>query len=107
MSSLNFHSEIRRTRNKLNHLSQQTYNSHVIKSSTIVEHSYNTKHQICLEKSKLLATIPHHFKRKIREALEIEKYPNNKNRDNGLNLKNPEKRVVEILKNKTKIWKSK
>ena len=78
-----------------------------VKSSVVVEHLCNTKHHICLEKAKVLTTIPHHFKRKIRETLEIKKYPNNKNRDNGLNLKNPEKRVVEILKNKTKIWKSK
>ena len=57
-----------------------------IKNPVIAQHSCNTKHHICLEKAEALATIPHHFKRKIREALEIEKYPNNLNRDDGLKL---------------------
>ena len=73
-----------------------------VKSSAVVEHSYNKKHHICLVKAEVLATIPHHFKRKIREAQEIEKYPNNINSDDSLKLKDSQKPVVKILKNKTK-----
>ena len=40
-------------------------------------------------KMEVLATIPHFFKRNIREVLEIEKHLNNINRDKGLKLKSP------------------
>ena len=46
-----------------------------------------------------LATVPHHFKRKVREALEIEKYPNNLNQDDGLKLKEAWKPIIKKLRN--------
>ena len=55
-------------------------------------------HQIFLENSKVLSTIPHYYKRKIREALEIEKFTNNINQDDGLKLKDAWKPVVKIMK---------
>ena len=80
-----------------------------VKSSVVIKHSFNTKPHICLEKEEVLATVPHHFKRKIREALKIRKYPNNINQDDGLKLNNSWKPInnswkpiVEILKNKKK-----
>jgi hypothetical protein len=53
---------------------------------------------MCLEDSKVLATIPHYYKRKIREALETEKFANI-NRDHGLNLREAWKPVVQLIKN--------
>lgn len=59
----------------------------MIKNYVVVQNSHNTNHQICLKNVKVLATIPHYYKRKVRESLEIEKYPNNINPDDGLKLK--------------------
>ena len=56
------------------------------------------KDQICLEDSKVLEKIPHYYKRKIREALEIERFDNNVNRDDGLKLKEAWKPVVHHIK---------
>ena len=58
-----------------------------IKQSAITEHSHASKHHICLEDLKVLAKILHYYKQKIREALEIERFDNNVNRDDGLKLK--------------------
>ena len=69
------------------------------KQSVVVEQYHDTKHHVCLEDTKVLATIPHHYKRKIREALEIEKCRNNFNRDDGLKLKEAWKPVVHIFRN--------
>ena len=57
-----------------------------VKNSTVTQQSCATMHHICLEKVEVLTTVPHHFKRKVSEALEIEKYPNNLNQDDGLKL---------------------
>ena len=43
------------------------------KKSALAEHSGETIHQICIEKTKLLVQEGHCTKRKIREALEIKK----------------------------------
>ena len=50
-----------------------------VKNFSVAQHSCDTKHRMCLEKEEVLEPIPHHFKWKIREALEIEKHPNNLN----------------------------
>jgi hypothetical protein len=42
-----------------------------------------TKHHICIEEAKILARVDHYHNRKFREAIEIEKQPNNLNRDDG------------------------
>jgi hypothetical protein len=68
--------------------------------SALAEHSDKTKHHICIEETKILARIDHYHNRKFREAIEIEKQPNNLNRDDGwkishnwiptlANMKNP------------------
>jgi hypothetical protein len=51
--------------------------------SALAEHSDKTKHHICIEETKILARIDHYHNRKFREAIEIEKQPNNLNRDDG------------------------
>jgi len=51
--------------------------------SALAEHSDKTKHHICIEETKILAKIDHYHNRKFREAIEIEKQPNNLNRDDG------------------------
>ena len=56
------------------------------RTSALAEHVTKTKHHIFLEDTKILAKEDHHFKRKFREALEILKFPNNLNRDGGLEV---------------------
>ena len=56
------------------------------RTSALAEHVAKTKHHIFLEDTKILAKEDHHFKRKLREALEILKFPNNLNRDGGLEV---------------------
>ena len=76
------------------------YNTYIhhgrIKKSSITEHTSN--HEICLEDSKVLPKIPHYYKWKIREDLEIERFDNNVNRDDGLKLKEAWKQVVHHIK---------
>ena len=57
-----------------------------VRTSALAKHYAKTKHQICLENTKILAKENHYFKRKFREALEIIKHPNNLNRDGGLEV---------------------
>ena len=71
-----------------------------IKNSATAEHSHTTKHHICLEESRVLAIVPNYYKRKIREAIEIEKCTKNFNRDDGLKLKEAGKPIFRILKEK-------
>jgi hypothetical protein len=51
--------------------------------STLAEHSDKTKLHICIEEAKILAKVDHYHNRKFREAIEIEKQPNNLNKDDG------------------------
>jgi hypothetical protein len=51
-----------------------------------------------LEDSRVLTKIPHYYERKIREALEIERFDNNINHDDGLKLKEAWKLLCIILK---------
>lgn len=62
-----------------------TYHNWII-IFVIVKHSHNTKHLICFNKSKILTSVPLHSNRVIKEALEIEKHPNNFNREDGFQL---------------------
>ena len=58
-----------------------------IHTSALAEHVAKTKHQVCLEDTKIIAKEDHYFKRKFREALEIIKFPYNiLNRDGGLEV---------------------
>jgi predicted GIY-YIG superfamily endonuclease len=56
------------------------------RTSALAEHSLTTKHHIRLEDTKILAKEDHLLKRRIREAIEIIKNPDNLNRDNGLEI---------------------
>jgi hypothetical protein len=56
------------------------------RTSALAEHSLKTKHHVCLEDTKILAKEDHYYKRRLREALEIIKHPNNINRDGGLEV---------------------
>ena len=53
------------------------------KSSALAEHVEKTKHQLCIEEAKVVAKVAHFHHRKFREAIEIERRPNNLNRDDG------------------------
>ena len=66
------------------------------KTSAIAEHSQNTNHQICIEYAKVIAMEYHYNKRRIREAIEIEKHPQNINRHDGLDLCNST--LIQILR---------
>jgi len=52
-----------------------------------------------MEEFKLVKKRDHYLKRKIEEAIEIEKMKNNLNRGGGLKLRNTYKPLLEILKN--------
>ena len=68
-----------------------------IKQFAITKHSHDSKHQICLEDLKVLEKIPHYYKRKIREGLEIEIFYNNVNRDDGMKLKEGWKPIMHHI----------
>lgn len=54
--------------------------------SAIAEHALDTLHDINFEKTKTISKTKNWKSRKIREAIEIIKHPNNFNRDNGYEL---------------------
>ena len=58
----------------------------IIKILAVVEHSIKSNHYIWVEHAKVIAIKEYYSKRHIREAMEIEKLPNNFNRDDGLDL---------------------
>ena len=58
------------------------------KSSALAEHAVKTKHRICIEEAKGIAKNSHFHHRKFREAIEIERRPNNLNRYNGWKICN-------------------
>jgi len=55
-------------------------------SSTLLEHSHKTKHCISIEDSKILANKGQYSNNKFMEAIEMEKHPNNINKDNGCKI---------------------
>jgi hypothetical protein len=63
------------------HIADTTHNR--ISKSTIAKHSFKSKHLICFDQTKILASTPYYSSCIIREALEIEKHPNIFNRDDG------------------------
>ena len=56
------------------------------RTSALAEHVGKTNHHICLEDAKVIANEDHHFKRKVREAIEIIKHPKNLSRDGGMEI---------------------
>ena len=69
-----------------------------ISKSALAEHVHSSSHYICMEEAKLVRKEEHCLKRKIKEAIEIEKRKNNFNRDDGLKLSNTWKPLLEKLK---------
>ena len=51
-----------------------------------------------MEDAKVIATEDHYNKRRIREAIDIEKHPQNINRDDGLDLSNSWKPLIQTLR---------
>ena len=57
-----------------------------IKNFALAEHSINSKHHILMENAEVIANIDHYTRRRVREAIEIEKHPLNLNQDDGWKL---------------------
>ena len=68
-----------------------------IAKSAISEHYHSTGHLICFDKSKIISLVPFHSSRIIREALEIEKHPNNFNHDDGYHLNQSWKTTIHFM----------
>ena len=62
--------------------------------SALAEHA----HHIRNEETKLITREEHYKRRKIREAIEIEKFPLNLNRDDGLKLNERWRPIIRVLK---------
>ena len=60
----------------------------------LVDHAFSSSHYIRMEDAKLISKEDHYLKRKIREAIEIEKRKNNLNQDEGLNINNTWKPLI-------------
>ena len=54
---------------------------------------------MCFENAKVLASTPHYYKMRVREALEIEKFIDNLNRDYDMKLKEAWAPVVRTIRN--------
>ena len=63
------------------------------------EHACYSSHYICMEQAKLIHKEDHYLKRRVKEAIEIDKSSNIMNKDDGLKLNNPWK---PLLKTKNK-----
>ena len=63
-----------------------------VTQSALSEHNVETGHQILFDQATTITNTTSYFPRKYREAIEIQKHPNNLNRDNGYNI--------------SKIWKT-
>ena len=55
-------------------------NHNLITKSMIYEHSYKSKHLICFDQTKIIASTPHYPSHIIREALKIQKHLDNFNK---------------------------
>ena len=75
-----------------------TNHNHISKSS-IAEHSSKSKHLIHFDQTQILAGDPYYSTRLMREALEIEKNPNNLNIDNGLKLSQSSALIINKISN--------
>ena len=67
--------------------------------AALAEHAHHSRHHIQIERTKLIAREDHYKRRKIREAIEIEKFPSNLNRDDGLKLNDCWRPIIRHLKN--------
>ena len=68
------------------------------KKSALAEHTHHSRHHILIEETKLITREDHYKRRKTREAIEIEKFPLNLNRDDGLKLNECWSPIIRHLK---------
>ena len=71
---------------------------HRHKKSTLVEHSHITKHQISLEKARVIAKEESLTKRKVKEKIEINIALDYLNRDDGTKLNDTWKPLLHDLR---------
>ena len=64
----------------------------------LAKNSHNTSHHVCIENTSLISREDNYNKRRIREAVEIEKMNNNLNKDDGLKLSNTWKHLINKIK---------
>ena len=78
------------------------HSAHIIhdrhQKSSLSEHAHHSRHHIRIEGTKLITREDHYKRRKIREAIEIEKFPSNLNRDDGLKLNECWRPIIRHLK---------
>jgi len=60
-----------------------------ISKLTIDKHSHNSKYLICFDQTKIIGSTLYHSSHIIHEALEIEKHPNNFNREDAYYYSHP------------------
>ena len=72
-----------------------------INNSALAEHSITFKHHILMEDTKVITNIDqnHYTRRRVREAIEIEKHPLNINQDDGWKLRRTWAPTINQLKN--------
>jgi len=78
-------------------MKEYQHNVHLkhITQSALSEHNIETDHQILFDKKKITAIS--HFPRKYR-AIEIQKHPDNLNRDNGYNISRIWKIILPVTR---------
>ena len=65
--------------------------------SALLEHNIEIGHQILFDKTITIANITSYFPRKYKEATEIQKHPNNLNKDNGYNINKIWKIILPVI----------
>ena len=72
-------------------------NHNRVNKSTIAKHSFKSKHHICFNQTKILASTFHYSSILIRESIKIEKHPNNFNQEDGYKLSRSWKPLIHQL----------
>jgi len=70
-----------------------------IAQSALSKCNIETGHQILFDKTTTIATITSYFPRKYRKAIEIQKHPDNLNKDNGYNISRIWKTILPVIEN--------
>lgn len=65
--------------------------------SAVALHSYNTKHSIEFDKTRVIAKVPNYYPRIIRESIEIFKNKNNFNKDDNYRISGTWRPVLQKL----------